>query len=71
MLNMSLNGQTLTINYSILKICLHYIIWSHPSKLHQWKERQHKKDMSIYIIDMKIDNGCWISNPQVQRKVYT
>ena len=34
-------------------------------------EIQHNKEMSIYIIDMKIDNGCWISIPQVQKKVYT
>ena len=58
MFNMSLNGQTLTINYSILKKRLHYIIWNHPSKVHQWKERKQNKSMSIYIIDMKIDNGC-------------
>ena len=71
MFNMSLNGQTLTINYSILKKCLHHIIWNHPSKVHQWKERKHKEKMSTYIIDMKIDNGCWISIPRVQRKFYT
>ena len=47
---------------------MYYIIWNHPSKVHQWKERKHKKYMSIYIIDMKIDNGCWISIPQVQKK---
>ena len=51
-----------------IKINLYYSIWNHPSKVHQWKERQHNKDMSIYIIDMKIANGCWISIPQVQRK---
>ena len=45
---------------------LHYIIWNHPSKVHQWKEMQDSKDIYIYI-----GTGCWISNPQVERKVYT
>ena len=58
MFNMSLIGQALTINYSILKESLHYIIWNHHSKVYQWKERKHKKYMSIYIIDMYIENGC-------------
>ena len=49
MFNMSLNDQTLIVNYSILKKSLHYIIWNHPSKVHQWKERKHKKDVCIYI----------------------
>ena len=71
MLNMSFNGHPLAINYSILRISLHYIIWNHLSKVHQLKERQDNKDMSIYNIDMKIYNGCWISNPQVEMKVYT
>ena len=71
MFTMYLNSQTLTINYSIFKKILHYIIWNHPNKVHQWKERKHKKDMSIYIIDMNINSGCWISIPQVKRKVYS
>ena len=68
---MSLNGLTLTISYNILRKSLHYIVWNHPSKVHQWKERQDNKGMPIYIIDIKIGNGCWISNPQVERKLYT
>ena len=27
---------------------MHYIIWNHPSKVHQWKEMKHKKSY-VYI----------------------
>ena len=43
-----------------IKINLHYSIWNHLSKVHKWRERQDNKEMSIYSIDMKIDNGHWL-----------
>ena len=42
-----------------IKINLHYSTWNHPCKVHKWREKKHIKEMSIYIIDMKIDNGHW------------
>ena len=43
-----------------IKINVHYSIWNHPCKVHKWRERQGNKEMSIYSIDMKIDNGHWL-----------
>ena len=40
-----------------IKINVHYSIWNHLSKEHKWREKQDEKEMSIYSIDMKIDNG--------------
>ena len=42
------------------KINFHYSIWNNPSKVHKWRESKDNKQMSIYRIDKKIDNGHWI-----------
>ena len=40
-----------------IKINVHYSIWNHPSKELKWRENQDRKEMPIYSIDMKMDNG--------------
>ena len=40
-----------------IKINVNFSIWNHPSKEHKWRDLQDMKEISIYSIDMKIDNG--------------